>query len=401
VEFRDTSIAYLRAFLMVLASALISFAVTIMATLLYTRNSRITKAAGLAFAASFLLGCILNYISLYFWALIPIADYVCQCRIVFVILGETLVLAAMFSKSWEINKIFQRVEKGDISPFHVIPWWRFCRLFFLILISQAVLLGTLMAVAPPRHATQLDDLVDLMGTHECVFDRPNLWLGFETSFFVILMVWGGYLAYQTRHVWTRYKYPNESRSILLSIYNLGFSLIILTPLLTVLTPTEDIIFALVSFAIIYPTTFSLSSVYVPKLVGFLGSSFKKSKGSKRGSSGREAQSVGSTRHGKPDKPTHHDSPGVSHAGKSEESHHKHEKDHSKAEQDNKSEGIPSPSLNVKQLSGQSATPFGWKVLVNPLGNATNDEISGSVFDSPEAAAASSLIPGLESPVRPH
>jgi hypothetical protein len=202
---------------------------------------------------------------------------ICQGRIVFAVLGYSLTLGAMFSKSWEINKIFQRVEKGDISPFQEIPWWRFCRVFFVLIAIQAVMLTILMAVDPPTKTVKLRDPINLIGLNRCDVRHGSYWLGLEGTYFLCVMLWGAYLAYQTRAVWARYKYPNESVGILYSIYNLGFCITILSPLISILDADEDTLFVLVTFAIVYPTSFSLSSVYIPKIISFLGSSFKKSK----------------------------------------------------------------------------------------------------------------------------
>jgi len=335
----------------------------------------------------------LNYVGTFFWATLPLTNAICQARVVFPIIGETLILGAMFSKCWEINKIFQRVEKGDISPFKEIPWWKFCRIFFVIIFLQMILLNVLMVTDAPQAATYLNDVINIVGKHSCAVQNNSLWLALEAIFFVLLMGWGAFLAYQTRHVWTRYKYPNESRGILLSIYNLAFSAIILTPPLAILNANDDTLFVLICFAITYPTTFALTSVYVPKLASFLGSSFKRSKHSKGASSGPKQDGSRTTARGHHSHEERHESlQSVLRAG-NDESRLKHEKRSPAKEEDvsikNKSSQENSPALETRALI--PLTPSGdWRVLVNPLA-ANEDTVVESVFDSPEAAAKSSLI----------
>jgi len=67
---------------------------------------------GLAFAFFFLLGCIFNYISVIFFAQVPLDSSICQARYSFVALGYSLILGAMFAKCWEISRIFERAEAG-------------------------------------------------------------------------------------------------------------------------------------------------------------------------------------------------------------------------------------------------------------------------------------------------
>jgi hypothetical protein len=311
----------------------------------------------------------------------------------------------MFSKSWEVSKIFQRVEKGDISPFKEVPWWKFCRVFFITFFLQIVIALGLLIGDPIVADSYVLDPLNLIAVRNCKVGRGGLWFGLEGTFFGILSIWGAYLAYQTRLVWARYKYPNESRSILLSLYNLLLSSIIILPFFSVTDGSEDTIFVFVCFAIMYPTGFCLSMVYVPKLASFLGSSFKKSKESKAKSSDRG--SVGGSRTAK--RIAHHDDDsrlGVK-STKKEESHAKEKKDEAQAKEkaqkdeapkrtrDDAPRFFPEPETPTHQLKELPAlnTPApaggGWRVLVNPVAN--ENEISESVFDSPEAAAKSKLL----------
>jgi len=108
----------------------------------------------------------------------------------------------------------------------------------------------------------------------------------------VVLIWGAYLAYQTRDIWQKYNYPNESRSILMSIYNLAFCGAILVPLVTALTASQQLLFFLISVAIIFPTTFALFVVHGPKMMAFLSSSVRGNSKNSRGG-GVESRDPGS------------------------------------------------------------------------------------------------------------
>jgi gamma-aminobutyric acid type B receptor len=221
-------------------------------------------------------------LAVFFWALGPDSAVICQARYSFVVLGYTLILGAMFSKSWEINKVFTAGESGVVNPFQEVPWWQFCRVFFSIVSIQVLLLLIWLGVDGPVSVETIIDPVNFIAIHECSVMRPKVWLGLEIVYFSLLLIWGAYLAYETRDVWLKYNYPNESRSILLSIYNLAFCGIILVPLITTLDVSYETLFFLVSIAILWPTSFALFSVYMPKLAKFLGSSYRNSGNSQKG-----------------------------------------------------------------------------------------------------------------------
>jgi hypothetical protein len=191
----------------------------------------------------------------------------------------------MFAKCWEISRIFQRAEAGDISPFKELPWWMFCRAFFGVVFFETVFLLIWFVVDPPTSTISLVDTVNLLAIHECVVQYPGSWYGLHFTYFAIVLIWGAYLAYQTRDIWQKYNYPNESRSILMSIYNLAFCAVILVPLLTVLGASPDVLFFLISVAIIFPTSFALIVVHGPKMVAFIASSVRGGSKGSRGSKG--------------------------------------------------------------------------------------------------------------------
>jgi len=114
--------------------------------------------------------------------------------------------------------------------------------------------------------------LDLLAIHQCKSRWPSVWYGLHFTYFFIVLAWGAYLAYETRDIWQKYNYPNESRSILLSIYNLGFCGIILIPLVTALDASSATVTFLIAVAVIFPTTFALLCVHGPKVIAFLENS---------------------------------------------------------------------------------------------------------------------------------
>jgi len=175
----------------------------------------------------------------------------------------------MFSKVWEVSKIFTRAERGDISPIDTESWWKFCFVLLRVVLTQVLLLAIWMGTTPPRSETVITDPIELIGYHRCVY---NPYSAFYLSFYVVILGWGGYLAYETRDIWVKYHYPNESKAILMSIYNFGFCASILLPLALVAGVNQEVVLFLVSLFLMFPTTFALAVVYGPKVVHFLGAS---------------------------------------------------------------------------------------------------------------------------------
>jgi ABC-type phosphate transport system substrate-binding protein len=296
VRYADEHVDVLEQIIMCISGIFMMLALTVLATLGYKRKSRVTKAAGLAFAVCFLVGCLSNYVAVFFWALAASTDDICMARYSLVLLGYSLILGAMFSKSWELNKVFRTGENDGLeNPLQEIPWWRFCRVFLFIVGIQVILLITWYAVDPPKHFSTVLDPINWIGSHKCVVDNVSVWAALELVYFFFLLVWGAYLAYETKDVWAKYNYPNESRSILMSIYNLAFCGVILLPLMTSLDVTPETLFFLISISILWPTSFALFSVYFPKLAKFLSSTYR---GSGRDSKGAPPKSTSAGSAGK-------------------------------------------------------------------------------------------------------
>jgi len=165
--------------------------------------------------------------------------------------------------------------------------------FFSIVGLQLVLLILWLTIDAPQSVVTITNAVEFQGIRECVGQLTVLWIILELVFFACLLLWGAYLAYQTRDVWVKFNYPNESRSILLSIYNLGFCCVVLIPMITSLNVDLEVLFLLLSLTILWPTTFALFNVYVPKIAKFIGSSWRKSGNSDPGKSRERSDRSGS------------------------------------------------------------------------------------------------------------
>jgi len=175
-----------------------------------------------------------------------------------------------------------------------MPWWKFCRILFGVSFINLVIVTIWLATDPPKTGYEIVDSINLLAVHTCSCKNQNTWMLLEVIFFVSLLVFGGYLAFVTREIWERYNYPNESKSILLSIFNITFTMIILGPLILAFHVSLVINNVLFILTIAGPTTFSLFMVHGPKLVEFLGSSFGHGTQEKEHTSNRkQALSVGS------------------------------------------------------------------------------------------------------------
>jgi len=130
-----------------------------------------------------------------------------------------------------------------------------------------------LIVDSPRTKLLIIDSINFVGVYECTVQLQQVWIILEAVYFALLLGWGGYLAYQIRNIWLKFDYPNESKSILLSIYNLAFCGVILVPMMTSLDIGREALLFLVSVFVLWPTSFALFSVYIPKVAKFIRHSY--------------------------------------------------------------------------------------------------------------------------------
>jgi len=97
----------------------------------------------------------------------------------------------------------------------------------------------------------------------CESVHNNIWLGITYSFKGLLLIFGLFLAYETRSL--KVRHINDSRLVAMAIYNVAVLCLITTPVTMVISSQQDASFAFVALAIIFSSMITMGLVFVPKV----------------------------------------------------------------------------------------------------------------------------------------
>ncbi|XP_076233391.1 gamma-aminobutyric acid type B receptor subunit 1 isoform X1 [Calliopsis andreniformis] len=209
---------------------------------------------------------------------------VCQARSWMLSTGFTLAFGAMFSKVWRVHrlttktkadqaKLFMAKQKVSSVQKKVQPWKLYTMVSGLLavdivlLISWQVLdpLQRKMETFPLESSPFGDDDARIRPELEhCESIHNNVWLGLIYSYKGIILVFGLFLAYETRSI--KVKQINDSRYVGMSIYNVVVLCLITAPVTMVIASQQDASFAFVALAIIFCCFLSMALIFVPKVI---------------------------------------------------------------------------------------------------------------------------------------
>lgn len=266
IKFNESNDTIYRIVFKILAGIAGLIAIMYFLFMLYKKNTTTTKVTGLAFTSSFLMGCLLNYASVFFWTTIPKNNIICQMRAITTGLGFSMMLGTMFAKTQGICNIIDMANNNKLGSLAKMTWKNFFKYALGIIIIQIIILIFLMILDPPYSFVKIIDEIDQIAIHSCKNNNGfNKWKIIQACYFVILIIWGGIIAYKARHFWDEMDLPNESKCILWSIYDVGIcSVTYLVVARSLDTDTSPIIF-LTSFACFLPTTIAFQTIFGPKI----------------------------------------------------------------------------------------------------------------------------------------
>ncbi|XP_049954039.1 gamma-aminobutyric acid type B receptor subunit 1 isoform X1 [Schistocerca serialis cubense] len=195
---------------------------------------------------------------------------ICQARAWLLCTGFTLAYGAMFSKVWRVHRLTTKA-KTDIKK--VEPW----KLYLMVtgfLLVDVVLLLTWQIYDPLQRRIEVFPLEDPVSTEDDVKIRPelehcesennNIWLGVMYGYKGLVLVFGLFLAYETRSI--KVKQINDSRYVGMSIYNVVVLCLITAPVTMVIASQQDASFAFVALAVIFCCFLSMALIFVPKVI---------------------------------------------------------------------------------------------------------------------------------------
>ncbi|XP_070573335.1 gamma-aminobutyric acid type B receptor subunit 2-like isoform X2 [Ptychodera flava] len=197
-------------------------------------------------------------------------EMVCSARSWLLAVGFTLAFGAMFSKTWRVHSIFTnlKMKKRVIRDRKL-----FTIVCVLLLVDVVVLLSWEIRDPLKRVKVEAREEIDPEGDdnvfvipvmQHCESVQMSVWLATIYVYKGVLMVFGCFLAWETRHV----SIPalNDSKYIGMSVYNIVVACMIGAALSFVIKNDPNAAFGIISLFILFCTTITLCLVFVPKIL---------------------------------------------------------------------------------------------------------------------------------------
>ncbi|XP_055388221.1 gamma-aminobutyric acid type B receptor subunit 1 [Condylostylus longicornis] len=196
---------------------------------------------------------------------------ICQARAWLLSTGFTLAYGAMFSKVWRVHR-FTTKAKTDPKK-KVEPWKLYTMVSGLLSIDLVILISwqifdplqrSLESFPLEDPISNVDDIKIRPELEHCESERNSMWLGLIYGFKGLILVFGLFLAYETRSI--KVKQINDSRYVGMSIYNVVVLCLITAPVAMVIASQQDASFAFISLAVIFCCFLSMLLIFVPKVI---------------------------------------------------------------------------------------------------------------------------------------
>ena len=243
------------------AIGLAALAVATTVVLIY-RTHAVMKAASPYFILTSLCGIALLLVG----AILLVSDVspaTCSGFMWMINLGFTTTFGPLFAKTWRIYQIFGGKKLNVVK----ISNSKLAIIVSVMLLIDVILLSIWQGESPmqPIVSTQVSGNPSV--THDykqCSFNGSgvNFFLAAVVSKCAML-VYGAMLAFSTRRVTSRF---NESQVIAWSIYNVVFTIGIITPILLLIDAVGDVLLILLLFLILWISFFTGIILVLPKIL---------------------------------------------------------------------------------------------------------------------------------------
>ncbi|XP_050425730.1 gamma-aminobutyric acid type B receptor subunit 2 [Adelges cooleyi] len=222
-----------------------------------------------------IIGAMLTYSSVIFLGLnsrmtsINMFPYICAARAWLLMAGFSLAFGAMFSKTWRVHSIFTDIT---INKKIVKDTQLFLMVGILLCIDLGIMFTWQFSDPFYRETKQMvpyphphnDDIVIVPCNEYCQSDHMTVFLAGIYIYKGSLMVFGAFLAWETRHV----SIPalNDSKYVGMSVYNVVLMCVAGAAISFVLSDQQDASFIIISVFILFCSTATLFLVFIPKIV---------------------------------------------------------------------------------------------------------------------------------------
>ncbi|XP_033638880.1 gamma-aminobutyric acid type B receptor subunit 2-like [Asterias rubens] len=244
------------------------------------RNQRYIKMSSPFLNNLIIMGGILTYVSVVLLGIdhgVSLSEQaytvICTSRAWILCLGFTLAFGAMFSKTWRVHRIFTNIKmkKKVIKDGQLIAIVGFMAVIDLVILIVWQIVDPMKPATielSPRMDTSGRDIMIIPVIETCVSSQMTIWLAAIYIYKGVLMIFGLFLAWETRHV----SIPalNDSKYIGSSVYNVAIMCVLGVALSSVITEDPNASYGLVSVFILFCSTVTLCLVFVPKVIEMRG-----------------------------------------------------------------------------------------------------------------------------------
>uniref|UniRef100_A0A8C4QFY0 Gamma-aminobutyric acid type B receptor subunit 2 n=1 Tax=Eptatretus burgeri TaxID=7764 RepID=A0A8C4QFY0_EPTBU len=238
------------------------------------RNHKLIKMSSPYMNNLIILGGMFSYMSIFLFgldgALISPGTFesVCTVRTWVLTVGYTTAFGAMFAKTWRVHAIFKNVKMKK----KIIKDQKLVGIVGAMLLIDLVILIFWQVLGPTQTQGGGIPIGDPAGRdlairpvlEHCQSENMTIWLGIIYAYKGLLMVFGCFLAWETRNV----SIPalNDSKYIGMSVYNVGIMCIIGAAVSILTSDQPNIQYCVVALVTIFSSTITLCLVFVPKLL---------------------------------------------------------------------------------------------------------------------------------------
>uniref|UniRef100_A0A803JZ79 Gamma-aminobutyric acid (GABA) B receptor, 2 n=1 Tax=Xenopus tropicalis TaxID=8364 RepID=A0A803JZ79_XENTR len=239
------------------------------------RNQKLIKMSSPYMNNLIILGGMLSYASIFLFGLdgsfvsANTFETLCTVRTWILTVGYTTAFGAMFAKTWRVHAIFKNVKMKK----KIIKDQKLLVIVGGMLLIDLCILICWQIVDPLKRTVEEYNLEpDPAGRdiairpflEHCENTHMTIWLGIVYAYKGLLMLFGCFLAWETRNV----SIPalNDSKYIGMSVYNVGIMCIIGAAVSFLTRDQPNVQFCIVALVIIFCSTITLCLVFVPKLI---------------------------------------------------------------------------------------------------------------------------------------
>uniref|UniRef100_A0A8D8SES4 Gamma-aminobutyric acid type B receptor subunit 2 n=1 Tax=Cacopsylla melanoneura TaxID=428564 RepID=A0A8D8SES4_9HEMI len=200
---------------------------------------------------------------------------VCTARVYLLSAGFSLAFGSMFTKTYRVHRIFLRTASGIVKNKLLQDTQLICVICILLLID-GLIVTVWLSVDPMQR--QLRNLTrEISSTDRSVVYQPQVevcgsqftssWLGALYAYKGLLLVVGGYMAWETRHV--KLQALNDAQYIGLSVYLAVVTSALVVIVANLIVERVTLAFVLITVLILLSTTSSLCFLFIPKIHAIL------------------------------------------------------------------------------------------------------------------------------------